>query len=176
MSGVGDPLLRSSAAASLLSDTLGVERVAVTAELERLYLTHRGRLAALAAAITLDRSLADEVVQDAFLGLQRHFAAVSNPVGYLQRTVVHRSISVIRRRQVAARYPVPVASVTVSPEIDDTWQAVAALPARERAVVVLRYWQDMSENEIASTLGWPNGTVKSTLHRALNRLKRELNQ
>ena len=70
----------------------------------------------------------------------------------------------------------PVASVTVSPEVDDTWQAVAALPARERAVVVLRYWQDMSENEIASTLGWPNGTVKSTLHRALNRLKRELNQ
>jgi RNA polymerase sigma factor (sigma-70 family) len=160
MSNVGDPLLRSRASSA--------------DELERLYVTERRRLVALAAAITLDRSLADEVVHDAFAGLQRHFATVTNPAGYLQRAVVHRSISVIRRRRTAARFPLPVARVTISPEIDDTWKAVTELPPRERAVVVLRYWQDMSENEIATTLGWPNGTVKSTLHRALRRLKGEL--
>jgi RNA polymerase sigma factor (sigma-70 family) len=51
---------------------------------------------------------------------------------------------------------------------------VTKLPVRERAVVVLRYWQDLSEADIANALGWPRGTVKSTLHRALNRLKKEL--
>ncbi len=176
MSDVGDPLLRSGAGGSFLDDAVDLDRVETSDELGRLYVIHRDRLAALAAAITLDRLMAEEVVQDAFAGLHQHFGSVSNPVGYLQRAVVHRSISVIRRRRVAARYPVPVASVTVSPEIDDTWRAVAALPARERAAIVLRYWQGMSENEIAAMLGWPNGTVKSTLHRALKRLKGELNR
>jgi RNA polymerase sigma factor (sigma-70 family) len=68
----------------------------------------------------------------------------------------------------------PVAVVAVNPEIDETWAAVSDLPPRERAVVVLRYWQDLSEADIASSLGWPAGTVKSTLHRALKRLREEL--
>ncbi len=63
---------------------------------------------------------------------------------------------------------------TVNPEIDETWGAVAELPPRERAVIVLRYWLDLSEADIAASLGWPNGTVKSTLHRALRRLREEL--
>jgi RNA polymerase sigma factor (sigma-70 family) len=50
------------------------------------------------------------------------------------------------------------------------------LPARERAVVVLRFWLDWSEADIAASLGWPVGTVKSTLHRALKHLKKEIPQ
>jgi RNA polymerase sigma factor (sigma-70 family) len=143
-------------------------------DIEALYRDHRLRLAHLAAAITLDRALAEEVVQDAFEGLQHRLATVDNPVGYLQASVIHRSISVLRRRGVALRHPVPVASVTVTAEIDETWARVTRLPPRERAVVVLRYWQDMSEADVATTLGWPRGTVKSTLHRALQRLKKDI--
>jgi DNA-directed RNA polymerase specialized sigma24 family protein len=126
-----------------------------------LYRTHRARLTRLATAITLDRSLAEEVVQDAFAGLNRHGQHVSNPEGY-------------RRRSVAARHPLAPAPVTNIPELDETWNVVKQLPPRQRAVIVLRYWNDLSEEEIAQTLGWPKGTVKSTLHRALELLRKGL--
>jgi RNA polymerase sigma factor (sigma-70 family) len=118
--------------------------------------------------------LAEEVVQDAFAGLHANAAQVDDPVGYLQRSVVNRSVSVIRRRTVANRHPAPVARPTIDPEIDETWNLVADLPVRERAAVVLRYWLDLSERDIADHLGWPTGTVKSTLNRALKRLRRQM--
>lgn len=159
---IGDPLLLRA------STRVG------NVDVEHVYRAHRTRLTHLAAAITLDRSLAEEVMHDAFVGLQRRRTQVEDPVGYLQRSVVNLAISVLRRRRVAARSPMPVAVVAVNPEIDETWAAVSDLPPRERAVVVLRYWQDLSEADIASSLGWPAGTVKSTLHRALKRLREEL--
>jgi len=141
---------------------------------EVVFREHSRRLVQLAAAITLDRWLAEEVVQDAFAGLHATSAKVDDPVGYLQRSVVNRSVSVIRRRNVAGRNPAPVARPTIDPEIDETWSMVAELPVRERAAVVLRYWLDLSERDIADQLGWPAGTVKSTLHRAIGRLRRQL--
>jgi RNA polymerase sigma factor (sigma-70 family) len=143
-------------------------------DIDLLYRTHRVRLSRLAAAITLDRSLGEEVVHDAFAGLHRRRATVANPEGYLQRSVVNLSIKVLRRRVVASQHRLEPAPLTNVPEIDETWIAVTRLPARQRAVVALRYWDDLSEAEIAGVLGWPRGTVKSTLHRALRRLKEEL--
>lgn len=141
---------------------------------EVLYRAHRVRLTRLACAITLDRSLAEEVVQDAFAGLNRHGQHVSNPEGYLQRSVVNLSIKLLRRRSVAARHQLDPAPVTSIPELDETWNVVKELPPRQRAVIVLRYWNDLSEEDIAQTLGWPKGTVKSTLHRALDHLRKGL--
>ena len=128
----------------------------------------------LAAAITLDRAVAEEVVHDAFVGLQRHAATVDNPVGYLQRSVVNLSVNFIRRRRVAAKHPAAPMPAASSPEVDETWAAVIRLPPRQRAVVAMRFWQDMTINTIADTLGWPAGSVKSTLHRALKRLEEDL--
>jgi RNA polymerase sigma factor (sigma-70 family) len=164
---VGDPLLRPS------PKQAGVGRVG---GVEVLYREHRSRLVQLAAAVTLDRAEAEEVVQEAFAGLQQRFDEIDEPVRYLHRAVVNRAVSVLRRRRTAARYPVPVAAVTMNPEIDETWAAVCHLPRRERAAVVLRYWLDWPEADIASSLGWPAGTVKSTLHRALKRLEKELSR
>lgn len=147
---------------------------AIAIDVDALYRLHRTRLTRLAAAITLDHSLAEEVVQDAFTGLHRNRAEVENPEAYLQRSVVNLGIKLLRRRAVAGRHPLPVAPVTDNPEVDETWALVCRLPARQRAVVALRYWSDLSEADIAATLGWPAGTVKSTLHRALARLKEEL--
>ncbi|MCU1361437.1 MAG: polymerase, sigma-24 subunit, subfamily [Ilumatobacteraceae bacterium] len=143
-------------------------------DVDALYREHRVRLVRLATAITMDRQLAEEVVQDAFVGLQRHAGRIETPVGYLQRSVVNLAISSLRRRRVAADHvhvSLPAAS---TPEVDETRSAVLRLPPRQRAVVVLRFWDDMTVDAIAHTLGWPPGSVKSTLHRALKRLGEEL--
>ncbi len=168
LTGGADPLLsRPFRSARTTADVDAVN-------LARIYAEHRVKLTNLAAAITLDRWLAEEVVQDAFTNLQQGHASIDNPVAYLHRAVVNRSISALRRRRVAGRHPAPLASPTVDQEIDETWHLVTLLPPRERAAVVLKYWLDLSETEIAEQLGWPSGTVKSTLHRALKRLRRNL--
>ncbi|MFT3855199.1 MAG: sigma factor [Ilumatobacteraceae bacterium] len=74
---------------------------------DELYRVHRERLTRLAASVTFDRSLAEEIVQDAFAGLQQRFGRVSDPVGYLQRSVINRGVSALRRRRVAQRYVPP---------------------------------------------------------------------
>ena len=145
-------------------------------DLEVLFRDHHVRLTRLATAIILDSTLAEDVVQEAFAGLHRNAARVDNPGGYLQRSVVNQSIKVQRRRATASRYRPDPSPTSGIPEIDETWDAVRSLPARQRAVVALRYWEDLSETQIAVTLGWPNGTVKSTLHRALAHLKKEINR
>jgi RNA polymerase sigma factor (sigma-70 family) len=146
----------------------------VAVDVDALYRSHRQRLVGLATAITFDRQVAEDVVQDAFVGLQRHSGHVDQPVGYLQRAVVNNSVSACRRRKVAADHvPVTVRPAS-TPEIDETWSVVRRLPPRQRAVVVLRFWEDMTVDAIASTLGWPPGSVRSTLHRALKRLKEEI--
>jgi Sigma-70 region 2 len=92
------------------------------AVVDGLYREHQRRLVQLAAAITLDRAVAEEVVHDVFASFYGHVSTVEEPAGYLHRAVVQRSISVLRRRRVAARHPRPVAAVTVTPEIDETWR------------------------------------------------------
>lgn len=166
MRGPLDPLIRPAVESS--------NNRVVEVDVERTYLENRGRLLGLAAAITLDRGVAEDIVHDAFAGFQRHADRIDNPVGYLQRSVVNLSVNLMRHRKVAARHPSPPSLVASAADIDETWTKVLALPAKQRAVVVLRFWQDMTIDAIAETLGWPAGSVKSTLHRALKHLKEDL--
>lgn len=164
---IGDPLVGQQPGGTIAADEIGLD-------VDRLFRLHRVRLTRLATAITLDRDRAEDVVQDAFAGLHRNAHRVSNPGGYLQRSVVNLSIKVQRRRRTARNFRPDPSPASGIPEVDETWEAVCRLPPRQRAVVVLRYWEDMSEADIADTLDWPAGTVKSTLHRALSRLKKEI--
>lgn len=86
----GDPLLVEPARPEQRPEGEGV------ADTDVVFREHSRRLVHLAAAITLDRWLAEEVVQDAFAGLHANTADVDDPVGYLQRSVVNRSVSAIR--------------------------------------------------------------------------------
>ncbi len=97
------------------------QATAVGVDVEALYRTQRARLVGLATAITMDRHLAEEVVQDAFVGLQRHALGVDQPLGYLQRSVVNHAISVVRRRRVAAGHIAATLRPASLPEIDETW-------------------------------------------------------
>jgi len=143
-------------------------------ELAALYRRHARRLVGLATAVTLDRSVADEVVHDAFAGLARHLTDVRDPVAYLQRSVVNFGIRVVRRRERARLLPVRPIEHSALPEVDELWPLVSALPVQQRAVVVLRFWEDLTQDRIAEVLGIPVGSVKSTLHRALKTIKEQL--
>lgn len=140
--------------------------------LDVLYREHRRRLRGLAASVMLDWSAADEVVHDAFAGLAERFGVVENPEGYLQRSVINLALRVVKRR--GRMMPARPIRPPAIPEIDEMWSVVAGLPARQRAVVVLQFWEDLTQEQIADVLDIPIGTVKSTLHRALRSVRDHL--
>jgi RNA polymerase sigma factor (sigma-70 family) len=139
-----------------------------------LYDAHVRRLRGLAAAITFDPSTADEIVQDAYAGLIARGDRVERPVAYLQRSVINLSINAVRRRRRFDGLPKRRDPIVEPTAVDEVWAVIARLTPRQRAVVVLRFYEDQSIEQIAELLDLPLGTVKSTLHRALAALKEQL--
>ena len=153
--------------------------------LAELYLANRLRLVRLAVLLVDDEATAEDVVQDAFAGLHARWDRLRDrqaAVGYLQTAVVNNARSVLRRRRTARAYVPPHDADEGSPEGEvllaaehrQVIEALGQLPTRQREVLVLRYWSDLSEAEIASTLGMARGTVKSTASRALAALEKLL--
>jgi RNA polymerase sigma factor (sigma-70 family) len=139
---------------------------------EDVYRDAYHRMTRVAHMLTGHNDVAEEVVQDAFVGLYRRFDTVADPRGYLYRSVVNGCRQRHRRRQVGERLrTLRVTTEVAPPEIDETWRALDTLSPRRRAAVVLRYYADLSEADIAEALGCSRGTVKSLLHRALAQLK-----
>jgi RNA polymerase sigma-70 factor (sigma-E family) len=128
----------------------------------------------VARLATGSMAAAEEVAQDAFVGLLRHYDTVENPAGYVRRAVVNGARSRWRRRRehesLAPAHDQPVHDR----ELDETWQALRALTPRQRMIVVLRFYEDLPLSDIAETLDCSVGTVKSTLARSLVRLRKEL--
>jgi RNA polymerase sigma-70 factor (sigma-E family) len=136
---------------------------------------HASWLARLAYLLTSDRGAAEDLVQDAFAGLFRHFDTVENPRAYLRVTLVRLASRRRRREQRIAEVHRLVASrATVSDEANEMFDAIAKLPERQRAVVVLRYYEGLNEREISDAIGCAPGTVKSLASRALDRLREEI--
>lgn len=124
----------------------------------------------LAYLMTQSRAAAEDLVQDSFIRLQPRWGALDNPAAYLRRTVANACYSWHRRRQREAAFTV-VPPDPAEAEHDEMWDALAQLPPRRRAALVLRYYQDLSESEIADILGCRPGTVKSLTHRGLAQLR-----
>ncbi len=153
--------------------------------LEDLYRQHRMRLVRLAVLLVDEAGTAEDVVQEAFTGLHRHWAGLRDEtaaLGYLRTAVVNGSRSVLRRRKTARGYVPPHQANARSAEslamLTTEHQAVVTalgqLPPRQREVLVLRYYGGMSEAEIATATGVSRGTVKSSASRALDALQRLL--
>lgn len=138
------------------------------------YVRDRQSLFRLARLLTGSDSIAEEMVQEAFARLHESRRVPENPGGYLRTTVVNLCRNRMRRSVVEGRFREPARLLVGEPELDETWSAISRLSPRQRAVIVLRFYEDMSEAEIAATLAWPRGTVKSRLHRALGHLRKEL--
>lgn len=118
---------------------------------------------------------AEDAVQEAFARLQGRMAGLEHPGGYLRTTVVHlchdrgRRVASERRMRQALATP-PLLSLGASEVMD----VLSGLPYRQRATLVMRYWGDWSEREIADALGCRPGTVKTLASRGLARLAKEL--
>jgi RNA polymerase sigma factor (sigma-70 family) len=134
-------------------------------------------LVRLGRLLTGSQQAGEDLAQDAILNLIRQPGPVQAPRAYLRRTMVNLSINGARRsiRERAHILTLRPETSTSAPEPDGLWPHIVRLPARQRAVIVLRYYEDLSEAEIARILDCPPGTVKSLNHRALMALRQELN-
>jgi RNA polymerase sigma factor (sigma-70 family) len=139
---------------------------------EDVYRTEYLRMVRVAAMLLGEVEGAEDIVQDAYVALYHHFDTVTDPPGYLYRSVVNGCGTRFRHRKVVARFRHLTTTPATTPEaIDVTWSALRALPPRRRAVIVLRFYADLPLAEIAQILDVNLGTVKSMLHRALGDLR-----
>jgi len=154
-------------------------------DITELYAVHRLSLVRLAVLLVDDVASAEDVVQDAFAALSRRPHAVRDPskaLAYLRVSVLNTARSALRRRRTARAYapphdlspPTPEDSAVLAEEHREVLAALKTLAPRQREVLVLRYWSNLSESDIAAALEISPGTVKSTASRALVALERAM--
>lgn len=150
--------------------------------LGELYLTHAPQALRLAYLLTGDAGMAEDVVQDAFVRLAGRLLHFRSPAGfhaYLRITIVNLVRSHGRRRAVEKRFLERHApTVTVDPPDlsarDELRHALLALPTRQRTAIVLRYYEDLSEAQIADVMRVGGGTVRSLVARGMATLRDKL--
>jgi RNA polymerase sigma-70 factor (sigma-E family) len=157
-----------------------------TSGVTALYQAHAVGLIRLAIVMLGDRGAAEDVVQDAFFGLYRHWSGLTDPanaLSYARSAVLNGCRNALRRRARSKHHdPDLVASesaeaaVLIGEEHQQVLRAIRALPDRQREALVLRYYLDMSEEEIARAMGISRGTVKSATSRAVAALGRMLKE
>jgi RNA polymerase sigma-70 factor (sigma-E family) len=178
---VSDALSDGSSDAVGRADNRELARAGVT----ELFGLHYRRLVGLAAMLVDDTETAEDVVQDAFEGLYRRWRRLRDPqaaAAYLNHSVVNQARTRLRRRATQRTHllrdpgPAPSAEThCVAHGAEDALaDAVRALPARQREVIVLRYYLDLSEAQIADWLGVSHGSVKQHAHRATATLQGQM--
>lgn len=138
-----------------------------------LYERERAGLVRLAHAMTGSQAIAEDIVHDAYLRWVGR-DDLSNPGGYLRTIVVNLARDKLRRRSVAAAIRHEVPTPLGEPELDETWAIVRELPEKYRVALALRFYEDLSEREIAELMAVRPGTVKSLIHRGLAKVRKEL--
>jgi len=137
---------------------------------EDFYRAQHEPMLRLAYLLTQSRAVAEDLVQDSFIRIQPRWGQLDTPAAYLRRTVTNACYSYHRRRKREEAY-VSLPPGASEAEHDEMWDALATLSPRRRAALVLRYYLDLSEADIADALGCRKGTVKSLTHRALADLR-----
>jgi RNA polymerase sigma-70 factor (sigma-E family) len=131
----------------------------------------------LAGLLSQDARVAEDLAQEAFARVFPKWENVENPRAYLRVAIVNACRSwQSRRRTERVKLPLIAGDRSAELAFDGLADAVAALPYRQRAVLVLRYYADLRESEIAEAIGCRPGTVKSLTSRALAALRKEVQQ
>jgi len=139
--------------------------------LEAVYRSTWLALTRLAYLLVGDHSEAEDIVQTVFTTAAARWDAIDEPAAYLRRAVVNRANDAHRRSFRKAAAAADRGESIDEPEFDEIWSLVRTLPASQRVVVVLRFYEDLALADIASLLGRPASTVRSDLRRALTKLK-----
>jgi RNA polymerase sigma-70 factor (sigma-E family) len=170
---MGEPVQRAET-------TIGAVRGAKG--LAELYERHYASAGRLAYLLTGDRAAAEDLVQEAFVrvvGRYRHLRVPDAFESYLRRTIVNLHTSQLRRRRIERSYLAreramardEAARPTDLVEREHVWRELLALPPRQRAAVVLRFYEDLSERETADVLRCSIAAVKSLTARAMETLR-----
>jgi RNA polymerase sigma-70 factor (sigma-E family) len=161
------------------------ERSQRTGRLEDIYVRNAPSALRLAYFLTGDRELAEDLMQEAFVrvaGRFRHLREPDDLPAYLRRTIVNLFTSQLRRRRLERAWlrreggREPAASNADLPVRDDLWRALALLPERQRAALVLRYYEDLSEEESARVLGCSTGALNQLVVRARTTLRQHIQE
>lgn len=157
---------------------------AETGRLETLYAAHAPDAARLAYLLTGDRALAEDLVHEAFVRMFGRFRDLRHPEAfpaYLRKTVVNLARSHFRRKSVErsflekeGRQPEEAVEQPAGP--GEMWDALTRLNPRQRAAIVLRYYEDLTEAQTADVLGCAVGTVKSLVSRGLDQIRAGLSE
>lgn len=152
--------------------------------LSELYERHAPAAGRLAFLLTGDRTLAEDLVQDAFVRVVGRFAHLRVPDAfdvYLRRTIVNLHTSQLRRRRTERTYlerqrdaSDPGEVMSDVGEREELWRAVLELPTRQRAAVVLRFYEDLSEHQTAEALRCSTAAAKSLVARAMETLRKRV--
>lgn len=138
----------------------------------------------LAYLLTSNWAEAEDLAQEAMVRTYRAWHRINRrkrPGAYARTVLVNRHRSLLRRtmveaKHVVARMPDPPPPDGLSEDQIVVWQALGQLPAKEREVLVLRYYEDLPQTDISDLMSIPVGTVKSITHRAIRRLREELGE
>jgi RNA polymerase sigma-70 factor (sigma-E family) len=137
------------------------------------------RLVRVALLIVGSTASAEEIVQDAFIKVYRRWDGLENPAAFARVCVVNGCRDRLRRRaRWRIRVPLVAADDTTTDDTDtgddELLAHVRALPDRQRTAIVLRYYEELTQAEIADALGLSAPAVKSLLHRALENIRKEM--
>ncbi|HET7236955.1 MAG TPA: SigE family RNA polymerase sigma factor [Actinomycetota bacterium] len=154
---------------------------AASGRLEALYVEHAPAALRFAFHLCGEREQARDLVQDAFVRVSGRFTHLREPDvfgTYLRRTIVNLHNSRLRRIRLERAYlsregsrPIENPEQSDPGERDEVWRAILALPPRQRAAIVLRFYEDLSEREAAEILGCSVGALNQLMVRATATLR-----
>jgi RNA polymerase sigma-70 factor (sigma-E family) len=167
--------------AAVVGDIAELER----ARLGALYLRHGPSGLRLAYLLTGDKQLAEDLVQEAFVRMAGRLAHLREPEAfnaYLRRTIVNLTGMHMRRKRVERAYLRREQSLALPEELDGPdfevreyiWRALLRLPPRQRAALVLHYYEDLSERDAAEVLGCRPSTYRSLVSRGMSALRAQI--
>ncbi len=170
--GTGEPMATTGGDGARVM-RLRTERASAFDELYRNELSELVRTATL---IVGSRPIAEELVQDAFVRVHAKWERIDNPPAYARRAVVNACRSHLRRRSLERRHLGTLTVEVAELEARELLDALAELPVKQRAAVVLRFYAGLSERETAEAMSCPTGTVGSLVHRALATLRTRIDR
>jgi RNA polymerase sigma factor (sigma-70 family) len=138
------------------------------------YREHRLALVRISALILGSRGLAEEAVHDAVVAVHGRWDGLEHPGAYLRTAVVNRSREILRRQR--PEWSISEIGIELPEGLVDLHRSLGRLPERQRVAVVLRFFVDLDDAEIADHLKCRPGTVRSLVSRALNTLRKEMDR